>query len=57
MKLPKKIYVKKEKDGDEEFLIAGEKASEIADQEDVTKAGEYILKREVNLVNATEVHP
>uniref|UniRef100_A0A6M3J9F9 Uncharacterized protein n=1 Tax=viral metagenome TaxID=1070528 RepID=A0A6M3J9F9_9ZZZZ len=58
MKFPKKIYVKIEKDDDEdEFLILGQNPSDIADHEDVTKAAVYVLEQEVTLVNLTEVHP
>jgi hypothetical protein len=52
---PEKIYVKKEQDGDCEYLIAGEQPADISESEDTTIAGEYRLVRIVSLVNKTEI--
>ena len=48
--------MKIEKDDCEEFLLPAIKAKDLANKEEVTEAGEYILKRKVNLVNSTEIH-
>jgi len=55
MELPKVIYVKIEQDGDEDYLIATESPSDIADSDVNTSAGEYTLTRKVILCNKTTI--
>ena len=49
MTLPKKIYVKEEKDGQEKYLVAGTKPKDLVLDNVSLLAGEYILKRKVKI--------
>lgn len=52
-KLQKIIYVKREYDGDESFLVCSEKPDVISEQEDTIEVGVYKLDRIANLTNQT----
>lgn len=54
-KLPKTIYVKREQDGDDSFLIADEDLSGISEAEETIAAGEYVLQRMVKVTNKTQI--
>jgi hypothetical protein len=52
---PKKIYVRKEQEVGDEFLIADEDPKQIANCDTTTVVGEYRLVRIVSLINKTEI--
>lgn len=52
-KFPEKIYIKREYDGDDSYLLCGEEPGDISESEDVIEVGEYQLVRKVNLVSKT----
>ena len=54
-KLPERIYVKREYDGDDSFLLCAEESNGISESEDTIEVGEYQLVRKVNLVNKTVI--
>lgn len=54
-KFPEKIYVKREYDEDESYLLCSEKPSDISEQEDTIKVGVYELTQVTNLVNKTVI--
>ena len=58
MELPTTLYVKVEKDREPEddFLMASGDASDLSESETVVKVGVYKLTEEVELRNLTTIH-
>ena len=54
-KLPKTIYVKREIDGTEKYLIADERPENISKENTIITVGEYELKAMRRLTNRTTV--
>ena len=55
MKLPERIYVKKEKDGDVEYLTAAELPEDICEENSSITVGEYVFSRIVKIKNTTSI--